>query len=305
MEGVRTFLESSSIHGLTYISSTRKYVRLFWILVVISGFVGISLLIKESFDSWSDSPVKTTIETLPISKIKLPKVTVCPPKDTYTDLNYDLMMTENITLSNQMRDHMFKYALEILDEDIFSQNNWTKLHDEDRSYNWYHGYTEIKSPYYDDGSINIYFYTSATSGVVTTQYYGEKFDSDLVDKTIFHSFRFYPPKSALGDENVTLHIKLEKVSMKGSGIQDDVNIEDLGNVDADQTTVYKNYTPPGIKYSNPYQLIILFRNVSSEDIEVQKLDVMPGFRFSWWYTGKEVTPYKKYKNKGITKQFFR
>ena len=93
--------------------------------------------------------------------------------------------------------------------------------------------------------------------------------------------------------------------MKGSGIQDDVNIEDLGNVDADQTTVYKKYTPPGIKYSNPYQLIILFRNVSSEDIEEQKLDVMPGFRFSWWYTGKEVTPDQKYKNKGITKQFIR
>ena len=69
MEGVSTFLESSTIHGLTYISTTRKYARLFWILVVIAGFVGASLLIKEAFYSWSESPIKTTVETLPISEM--------------------------------------------------------------------------------------------------------------------------------------------------------------------------------------------------------------------------------------------
>ena len=35
MESIRNFLESSTIHGLSYISTTRKYVRVFWILVVI------------------------------------------------------------------------------------------------------------------------------------------------------------------------------------------------------------------------------------------------------------------------------
>ena len=114
MEGVSTFFESSTIHGLSYIATTRKYVRMFWILVVIVGFVGASLIIKESFASWSESPVKTTIETLPISDIKFPKITVCPPKNTYTDLNYDLMVTENLTLSDEMRDDMFKYALEVI-----------------------------------------------------------------------------------------------------------------------------------------------------------------------------------------------
>ena len=118
MERVRTFLESSTIHGLTYISTTRKYARLFWILVVITGFTGASLLIKESYDSWSNSPIKTTIETLPITKIKFPKVTVCPPKNTYTDLNYDLMMTENTTLTEQMKDAMFKYAVKVLNDSM-------------------------------------------------------------------------------------------------------------------------------------------------------------------------------------------
>ena len=93
MEGVTLFLESSTVHGLTYISTTRKYARLFWILVVITGFVGASLLIRASFQSWAESPVKTTIKTLPISDITLPKLTVCPPRNTFTDLNYDIMKT--------------------------------------------------------------------------------------------------------------------------------------------------------------------------------------------------------------------
>ena len=169
MEGVRTFLESSSIHGLSYISTTRKYARLFWILTVISGFFGAGYLIKESFDSWSESPVKTTIETLPISEITFPKVIVCPPKNTFTDLNYDLMMTENITLTDEMKDDMFKYALEVINEDAFSGSDWIKLHQKDRFYNWYHGYTEIKFPSHDNDGLNIRIYTSATSGVITTQ----------------------------------------------------------------------------------------------------------------------------------------
>ena len=75
--------------------------------------MGAGFLIKESFNSWSESPIKTTIETLPISKIKFPKVTVCPPKNTFTDLNYDMMMTEHITLTEEIRDEMFKYAVEV------------------------------------------------------------------------------------------------------------------------------------------------------------------------------------------------
>ena len=175
MEGITSFLESSTIHGLTHISSTRKYKRLFWILVVVAGFLGASLIIKESFESWSESPVKTTIETLAISEIKLPKVTVCPPKNTYTDLNYDLMLTDNITLTEEMRDEMFKYAVKIINEESFSTATWPgMLHEKDRFYNWYHGYTKLKSPYYniynydDDERLKIQLYTTATSGGTLT-----------------------------------------------------------------------------------------------------------------------------------------
>ena len=53
MEEVRTFLDSSTIHGLAYISSTRKFFRVIWVLVVIGGFTGAGVLIYQSFDSWA------------------------------------------------------------------------------------------------------------------------------------------------------------------------------------------------------------------------------------------------------------
>ena len=301
MEGVSIFLETSTIHGLTYISTTRKYARVFWILVVMTGFVGACLLIKESFDSWSESPVKTTIETLPISEIRFPKVTVCPPKNTFTDLNYDLMITENIALTKEMRDGLFKYALEVINEDSFSDNNWTKIHEKDRFYNWYHGYTKIDSPYL--GSLlNIIIRTSVPSGVITTQYYGEKFMSELLERKLKYTVYVYPSWSVVFKENVTLHFKVEKVSMTelAQGSKDRVYIENT-LLDADQTTAYQNFTP-GYGYAPNMRIV---RDVSSEDVETQKLDVMPGIRFSWWYSGADATPNNEFKDEEITKQFVR
>ena len=48
--------------------------------MVVGGFSTASFLIFESFLFWHESPVKTNIETLPITDLKFPKVTVCPPK---------------------------------------------------------------------------------------------------------------------------------------------------------------------------------------------------------------------------------
>ena len=90
MEELKVFLESSSIHGLHFVGTTHKYARLFWMTVVLTGFILASSMIQRSLDSWAQNPISTTIEILPISKTKFPKVTVCPPKYTYTDLNFEL-----------------------------------------------------------------------------------------------------------------------------------------------------------------------------------------------------------------------
>ena len=118
MENIKHFLESSTIHGLNYISTETKYVRLFWILVVIAGFTGAAFLIQTSFQNWSDSPITTTTEILPISQITFPKVTVCPPKDTYTDLNIVLDMMNNMTLDNYTINNISKFAVDLIIENL-------------------------------------------------------------------------------------------------------------------------------------------------------------------------------------------
>ena len=46
MEEIKHFLESSTIHGLPHISTSRKYARLFWVLIVITGFTVSGFLIS-------------------------------------------------------------------------------------------------------------------------------------------------------------------------------------------------------------------------------------------------------------------
>ena len=307
MEGVRTFLESSTIHGLSHISSTQKFARVFWCLVVMSGFTVAFLIIQESFSSWSESPIKTTIETLPISEIKFPKVTVCPPKNAYTDLNYDLMLTESMILTESMRDEMFEYAFDVLMEDIYPRTNWTKLYEEDRGYNWYHGYTRIIAPE-NNKNFGLHFriHTSTTSGVVTTQYYREQFQPELIERKYLYEVKVNPPESVLENENVTLHFKAEKISMKGfdQGFpsKDYFFMENTGGTsNADQKIVSKNFTPP----RNEWRYIQSARDVTFEEVENIKMDMMPGFKFRWWYTGVEITPETKYKDDEINKQFVR
>ena len=78
----KQFLESSTIHGLVYISTESKLARITWLLIVITGFTVASLMINDAFDDWFKNPIKTTTETRKMSKLKLAKlVTLFPSKD--------------------------------------------------------------------------------------------------------------------------------------------------------------------------------------------------------------------------------
>ena len=72
--------------------------------------------IDSCIQDWADSPVTTTIETLPIADISLPLVTVCPPQNTFTNLNYDLTTLEQVTLSNATREQLTKYAVRLIQD---------------------------------------------------------------------------------------------------------------------------------------------------------------------------------------------
>ena len=190
MENLRIFLESSTIHGLAYISSAKKWMKVFWIIIVTSGFIGSGVMIFESFQMWEESPIKTTLETLPITEITLPKVIVCPPKNTFTNLNFGLRMLSNMTLDNKTRNDLTYHALHQIQDYHYREvlSNFSLLEEENRYYNWYMGYTAITLPYWGLAESCKFFSceyptliyrldTTATSGYISTKLFEEKFEA--------------------------------------------------------------------------------------------------------------------------------
>ena len=82
--------------------------------MVVVCFTIAGLLISKSYYAWQDAPVSTSITTLPISDLDFPTVTVCPPKDSHTALNYDLMKADNNSLTEQDRGRLKDVVKEIL-----------------------------------------------------------------------------------------------------------------------------------------------------------------------------------------------
>ena len=327
MENIKKFLESSTIHGLSYISTERQYVRLFWITVAMVGFTGAGVIIHQSFQSWAESPVKTTIETRPIKEITFPKVTVCPPKNSYTDLNYDLLRAENMTLDKDIRSNLTDYAAELM-LDRFYDNvmaELNKLQEKNRYYNWYHGYSRIQIIDWSRWENTEIFETSAVSGAITTQYFGDKFDADKVETSMAYSLALFPIKG-VDITNVTLCIQTERMPMtdlpRGVDQLLVLNYSDYRscfnrygwsavvwnsygcricrNV---EVSLEKKCTSPG---DDGYVYGFWRQGNRIEDVRNYKsMDFMPGSRVSWYYTGLKMKPIGKYFNDTITKYFVR
>ena len=299
MDGVRTFLESSTIHGLAYISTTRRLVKLFWIGIVIAGFLGAAIMIFQSFQSWKESPVKTTLETLSIKNITFPKVTVCPPKKTYTDLNYELIRIKNHTLDKHRRNELTAFANGLLEsnmnETLYIDLN--KLQEHDRYYNWYHGYSKFNIPTYKVD-------TSAPFGNIHTTSYGKKFDTEAIETNLHYNIKIYIPESVRrfkqkpygnndcrypdgydhNDRNIYLNIEVDKVTMRDilSG-KDELRIGRDFIKPASRKFV-KVYNEADFHNSYTYIQIVLDRKVSLEDIRKLNLHMMPGFNVTWYYS---------------------
>ena len=58
------------------------------------------MCIECSLPSWSDSPVYTSLSTHSISELNFPKITVCPPQDSLTSLNQDIVKSKDKFLTD-------------------------------------------------------------------------------------------------------------------------------------------------------------------------------------------------------------
>ena len=324
MEHIKLYLESSSIHGLSYISTTRNLVKLFWISIVIGGFTGAGILINQSFQSWADNPVSTTIETLPIEEFHFPKITVCPPKNTFTDLNYDLQKTANMTLENDIRNELTNYAAQRLFDQMHQNilNNLSLIADNDRFYNWYHGYSKIVIPFNgpvekpkpshikpdlpEPERFDIYYevYTYAPSGSISTKHFGERFNIEKVIPTnIQYKINILSPLTIRRSENISLLMEIETSHMNDllTGLESFTFVEEVPainswgysdggitseteNIIGNSGSFVKNFTPP-LKSSVKRRYVEVNRKVTMQDMKLLRGEKMPGFKISWRHSG--------------------
>ena len=114
-------------------------------------------------------------------------------------------------------------------------------------------------------------------------------------------FKVFPPKTVGNDQNATLHFEIEKlqVPLDSKSTQDMYESSD-GNLDLYQSKFHLNFTPP----FSQYKFVKLSRKFFESDLLSAKINIMPGFKFKWYYTGN-VRPHAKFQNDEKTKQFIR
>ena len=74
-----------------------------WLIIVCVGFLGAGLLISKSYSDWQLSPIATSISTHSLKELEFPSVAVCPPENSNTALNYDLMRAAKNSFSKTDR----------------------------------------------------------------------------------------------------------------------------------------------------------------------------------------------------------
>ena len=151
--------------------------------------------------------------------------------------------------------------------------------------------------------INYEISTSAISGEVSTQFYGEAYQPHLVPQNIKYQVFIYPPENMRNNSNVTLNFKIEKISLTEMTTgADNILIENDGvasKVESGVKSVSFNFTPPtGFGSYDFNRWMGLSRGgIPKEELNTMDMNVMPGFKFSWSYQGlsEEVTPLPEHK----------
>ena len=69
-------------------------------------FLGAGSLISKSYSGWQLSPIATSISTHSLKDLDFPTVAVCPPENSNTALNYDLLRAANYSFSKKDRERL-------------------------------------------------------------------------------------------------------------------------------------------------------------------------------------------------------
>ena len=206
MEVFKEFLESSTIHGLVYISTSKnRLLRLLWIAIVVTAFSVALKLISNSYIDWSQDPVSTSVSTHPIENLVFPNVTVCPPKGFNTALNYDLMKTKNISLTSSARKDLVDEAKNALLNDSYVDFNelMVAVANPHNLRNMYNKLQSLPQPHGDDGfEVRMW----SPSGNISTPWFGKKEGNNFAWNPLFyrtdHTYQYVLDMSTVKTESL-------------------------------------------------------------------------------------------------------
>jgi len=185
------FFENTTIHGLSYISSSKSWFsRAVWIFIVVLSFSAAGYLINKSYADWQKSPIATTVSTHPISQLAFPKVTVCPPKGSNTALNYDLMKAGNITLTKEDREQLTNITqTSLVHEDHLGFVKLSaEINNRQDLRKTYEGGLPIFRPSQDGRKLNLKIPDAPPSGRISTPWFGEEMRPDFY--RVDHDYRY-------------------------------------------------------------------------------------------------------------------
>ena len=300
---VREFLETSTIHGLFYIATTDKLARLFWMFVVLTGFMGAGVIIQKSYASWKVNPVSTSLETHSIANISFPRVTVCPPKNTFTSLNLDMKIMENRTLDNKTKNAITEILPSIIfDSDleekfsIFSLTTpvWR---------GWYRGDTSISFPY-DHSPLTIFYKTSALSGSLSSPFFKEPFHLETFQPRLMFKIAIEKARGlmATGVTSIELKLTLDTEVAEHKRWKEEVIFGEgsLTSQHSEKPNIINrptNFTRKFlVKNHVDYFFIEFRRDMSAEDVYRWDNKRNTGISFSWSYDDKRLTEDLKFRS---------
>ena len=211
----------------------------------------------------------------------------------------------NLTIDNERKQELIDTeSAKIHDSYIYKiLKNLSKIEEENKFYNWYHGYTRIFKglPVWESDRQNYNIFTSATSGSIKTQYYGYQYDPEKIEKKLFYRVTLYAPFWIVGNPDYTLTLEIEKVSMR---VPPDVMILQYGlsisKFDIENKLVVVNITKP-----SRTTILSFSREADSSQIGMNTfLGSIPGFNLKWNYN-QYFDPETKFQDSVLNSQFRR
>ena len=122
--------------------------------------------------------------------------------------------------------------------------------------------------------------TYAFTGAICTKYYGKKFEAKKIERKIHYLINVLLPSDSSGNEkwfeenkNVSLYFEVDIDPLQN------LDLYEINNTVLNVTTssIFNNFTPPqSHKFSAK-------RIVSLDDVNGEKLGIMPGFKIKWHY----------------------